>query len=100
MEALQTGFRDVRRRIGDSARTVSQALEETRATIDTLGQLETRARAVEKLVDAVAMIAVQTNMLAVSGAVEAARAGERGRGLRQCLGRHPQPGPGRRGQRR
>ena len=35
----------------------------------------------EKIVDAIALIAVQTSMLAVSGSVEAARAGEAGRGF-------------------
>ena len=38
-------------------------------------------RKIEKIVDAIALIAVQTSMLAVSGSVEAARAGESGRGF-------------------
>ena len=38
-------------------------------------------RRIEKIVEAIALIAVQTSMLAVSGAVEAARAGDSGRGF-------------------
>jgi methyl-accepting chemotaxis protein len=43
--------------------------------------LGTIGRKVEKIVDAIALITVQTSMLAVSGSVEAARAGDSGRGF-------------------
>jgi methyl-accepting chemotaxis protein len=43
--------------------------------------LEAIARRVEKNVDGISIVAVQTSMLAVSGSVEAARAGEAGRGF-------------------
>ena len=42
---------------------------------------ETVGRRIEKIVDAIALMAVQTSMLAVSGSVEAARAGNAGRGF-------------------
>ncbi len=38
-------------------------------------------RKIEKIIEAIALIAIQTSMLAVSGAVEAARAGESGKGF-------------------
>jgi methyl-accepting chemotaxis protein len=44
-------------------------------------RLEGLGRRIEKIVEAIALVAVQTSMLAVSGAVEAARAGEAGRGF-------------------
>jgi methyl-accepting chemotaxis protein len=60
---------------------VSTALEETRAGAQTIKRLETVGRRIDKIVEAIALIAVQTSMLAVSGAVEAARAGDSGRGF-------------------
>lgn len=60
---------------------VSDALAETKSSIATIATLEAVGRRIEKIVDAIALIAVQTNMLAVSGSVEAARAGNAGRGF-------------------
>lgn len=60
---------------------VGEALTETRSSISTIAKLETVGRRIEKIVDAIALIAVQTSMLAVSGSVEAARAGDAGRGF-------------------
>ena len=40
-----------------------------------------RVEKIEKIVDAIMLITVQTSMLAVSGSVEAARAGDAGRGF-------------------
>ena len=42
-------------------------------------ELEERTRKIDKIVDAIVMVTVQTKMLAVNGNVEAARAGEYGR---------------------
>ena len=47
----------------------------------TIKRLEGVGRKIDKIVDAIALIAIQTSMLAVSGAVEAARAGESGKGF-------------------
>jgi len=43
--------------------------------------LETVSRSIDKIIDGIAMVSVQTNMLAVSGSVEAARAGDFGKGF-------------------
>ena len=43
--------------------------------------LEAVSRSVEKIVDGIGMVSMQTNMLAVSGSVEAARAGDLGKGF-------------------
>jgi methyl-accepting chemotaxis protein len=56
-------------------------LAETRAMDELVGALETNGRHIEKIVDGIALVAVQINMLAVSGSIEAARAGEFGRGF-------------------
>jgi len=61
-------------------------LEKTRTNASTIGKLEGIGRRIEKIADAIALIAVQTSMLAVSGSVEAARAGEEGRGFATVAG--------------
>ena len=60
---------------------VTAAAESTRATLTIIGKLEATGRRIEKIVEAIALVAVQTTMLAVSGSVEAARAGAAGRGF-------------------
>jgi methyl-accepting chemotaxis protein len=60
---------------------VGVAMEQTKESLEKIAGLETVIRRIEKVVDKIALVAVQTTMLAVSGAVEAARAGEAGRGF-------------------
>ena len=60
---------------------VSDALGQSRGSLETIVQLETIGRKIEKIVDSITLVTIQTSMLAVSGAVEAARAGEAGRGF-------------------
>jgi methyl-accepting chemotaxis protein len=60
---------------------VGETLDATRSSLETIVSLESIGRKIEKNVDAIALITIQTSMLAVSGAVEAARAGDAGRGF-------------------
>ena len=60
---------------------VSQSLEETNRTREQVTSLEQISRKIDKIVDAIATVAIQTNMLAVNGSIEAARAGEYGKGF-------------------
>ncbi|KAB1072582.1 methyl-accepting chemotaxis protein [Methylobacterium planeticum] len=60
---------------------VSRTASETRACLGKVGALETSSRRIERIVDSIALVAVQISMLAVSGSIEAARAGERGQGF-------------------
>lgn len=46
-----------------------------------IGELEAQSRQIDDIVQAVVMIADQTNLLALNAAIEAARAGEHGRGF-------------------
>ena len=46
-----------------------------------IGALEGVSRSVEKIVEGIGMVSMQTNMLAVNGSVEAARAGDFGKGF-------------------
>jgi methyl-accepting chemotaxis protein len=74
-------LRDVRSAVGFLADGVERSLGETRACLARIGELEGSNRRIEKTVGSIALVAVQVNMLAVSGAIEAARAGEGGRGF-------------------
>lgn len=78
---LEKALRDGRASADKLVDGVSTALATTKTSIQTIVRLETVARNIEKIVDGVSLVAVQTTMLAVSGSVEAARAGEAGRGF-------------------
>ena len=67
--------------VGRLSQSVADAVGETEAVIGLIAPLEGAGRQIERIVDGIALIAVQTNMLAVSGSVEAARAGQFGRGF-------------------
>lgn len=70
-----------RRAISLLAEGVAEAGAEIRDLLGLVEALETAARAIERIVEGMGLVAVQTTMLAVSGSVEAARAGEQGRGF-------------------
>ena len=74
-------LREVRSAIGSLADGVGRSLDETRACLARIAELEGSNRRIEKIVGSIALVAVQVNMLAVSGSIEAARAGEGGRGF-------------------
>jgi methyl-accepting chemotaxis protein len=65
---------------------IGKAAEASIASAKNVLQLEERTRRIDKIVDAIVMVTVQTNMLAVNGNVEAARAGEFGRGFSVVAG--------------
>ena len=60
---------------------ISTSAAASRASIDQMQELELVSRRIDKIVDAISTVSIQTNMLAVNGAVEAARAGEFGKGF-------------------
>ncbi|RZK00226.1 MAG: methyl-accepting chemotaxis protein [Novosphingobium sp.] len=63
------------------AEGIESSLGSVNAVLDLLAALNTKSRRIEKITDSLALVSVQTNMLAVSGAVEATRSGEAGRGF-------------------
>ncbi len=74
-------LRDSQAAVGRLADGAAAAMAEIAAVLELIDALEQSSRTIEKIVEAMALVAVQTTMLAISGAVEAARAGDQGRGF-------------------
>jgi methyl-accepting chemotaxis protein len=60
---------------------ILSAAEVSRSSIKQIKDLELVSRRIDKIVDAITTVSIQTNMLAVNGSIEAARAGEFGKGF-------------------
>jgi methyl-accepting chemotaxis protein len=60
---------------------ISSSATASRTSIKQIKDLELVARRIDKIVDAITTVSIQTNMLAVNGSIEAARAGEFGKGF-------------------
>ena len=60
---------------------ISTSADATQVSIKQIKNLELVSRRIDKIVDAIATVSIQTNMLAVNGSSEAARAGEFGKGF-------------------
>lgn len=79
--AISSSVQQSRDRTTRLADGVGTALEETQAVLQMLTALNGTVRQIEKNSDGLALLAVQTSMLAVSGSVEATRAAEAGLGF-------------------
>jgi methyl-accepting chemotaxis protein len=60
---------------------IRQAADDGVGNVRKVTELEQISRRIDKIVDAIANVSIQTNMLAVNGSVESARAGEFGKGF-------------------
>lgn len=60
---------------------IEQAARDGIDNVRRVAELEQISRRIDKIVDAIANVSIQTNMLAVNGSVESARAGEFGKGF-------------------
>ena len=72
---------DCRRAIGELSAGVTLSLETTRKSLQHISGLEGMSRSLDRIVDSIGSVSLQTTMLAVNGAVEGARAGEFGAGF-------------------
>lgn len=61
--------------------SIAAAANDSLESVEQVRALDDVSRRIDKIVDAIATVAMQTNMLAISGSVESARAGEYGRGF-------------------
>ena len=76
-----TMLAEVRQTVSELSAGVARSLETTHRSLVLMVGLETVSRNIDKIVDGIGVVSVQTNMLAVSGSVEAARAGDLGKGF-------------------
>ncbi|MER9464236.1 methyl-accepting chemotaxis protein [Mesorhizobium sp. M0387] len=79
--AMEQSLRETYAAVESLINGLTGSLQDTTASVSALLSLEVTGRKIEKIVDAITLVAVQTSMLAVSGAVEAARAGDYGSGF-------------------
>ncbi|TCP29653.1 methyl-accepting chemotaxis protein [Sphingomonas sp. BK235] len=80
-EQIAALLRDNKARIDAMMQGVAASVSAGRDSRDQIAALEQVSRRIDKIVDAITTVSIQTNMLAVSGSVEAARAGEFGKGF-------------------
>lgn len=60
---------------------IGDSVKATQGSIRQVKDLEQVSRRIDKIVEAITTVSIQTNMLAVNGSIEAARAGEFGKGF-------------------
>ena len=60
---------------------ITTSVKGTQGSIKQVKDLEQVSRHIDKIVEAITTVSIQTNMLAVNGSIEAARAGEFGKGF-------------------
>lgn len=78
---LEAALKEGRKSIEGLIEGIANTLHDMRGGLTAITRLEGLGRRIEKIVDGIALIAVQISMLAVSGSVEAARASESGQGF-------------------
>jgi methyl-accepting chemotaxis protein len=78
---VQKALEENKRNVDDMVKGLVGALTAGRKSQELMVELELVARRIDKIVDAIVNVSIQTNMLAVNGSVEAARAGEFGKGF-------------------
>ncbi len=79
--AMQTMLRDAQSLIGEMISNIADSVAVNTKTIVRIRELQSLARAIDKIITVIDTVNIQTNMLAVNGSVEAARAGEHGKGF-------------------
>jgi methyl-accepting chemotaxis protein len=79
--AIQALMGENKKNIDSLISGISSNVGTTETSITQVKDLELVSRKIDKIVDAITQVSIQTNMLAVNGSIEAARAGEYGKGF-------------------
>jgi methyl-accepting chemotaxis protein len=79
--AIRALMDENKRNIDSLVAGISTNVGTTETSINQVKDLELVSRKIDKIVDAITQVSIQTNMLAVNGSIEAARAGEYGKGF-------------------
>jgi len=79
--AIRTLMGENKKNIDNLIGGISSNVSSTQTSITQVKELELVSRKIDKIVDAITQVSIQTNMLAVNGSIEAARAGDFGKGF-------------------
>jgi methyl-accepting chemotaxis protein len=80
-EQLSASINEIGRQVAQSNQYTALAVEEAKATDETVRELASAAEKIGAVVTLISEIASQTNLLALNATIEAARAGEAGKGF-------------------
>jgi methyl-accepting chemotaxis protein len=78
---MQTMLTEAQQLIGQMIENITASVNANAQTVARIRELQSLARAIDKIITVIDTVNIQTNMLAVNGSVEAARAGEHGKGF-------------------
>lgn len=79
--AMQTMLQDAQNLVAEMINNITDSVSANSQIVAHIRELQSLARAIDKIITVIDTVNIQTNMLAVNGSVEAARAGEHGKGF-------------------